>query len=151
MLAEYELKLDDELTIGACDNKMEFNVNEFEDLIIKNDALIWTFRNNPSVLQNPEMYGWLSIDDRGKAKGVSCKKPISNNPLNDHAIVGAFSFKKAKSFIKYTEAMITKNRRINGEFYLDVVLDECINSGLKVAPFIMTKYTGWGTPKEFEN
>ena len=49
LLAEKELKPDDQLTIGACDNKMEFNSSEFEKLIIKNDALIWTFKNNPSI------------------------------------------------------------------------------------------------------
>ena len=129
---------------------MEFNSSEFEKLIIKNDALIWTFKNNPSILHDPEMYGWVSIDDKGKAEGISCKKPISNNPINDHAIVGAFSFKKAESFIKFTMEMIAKNRRVNGEYYLDIVLDECIKSRLNVAPFLITKYIGWGTPKELQ-
>ena len=143
--------LDDQLTIGACDNGMGYNTEKFAHLIKKHDALIWTFRNNPAVLKNPKMYGWVKVDEAGKAMGVSCKVPISNDPLNDHAVIGAFSFKKASYFLDCAEKMIENNRRINNEFYLDIVLDECINKVYKVRTFEVDNYICWGTPSDVEN
>jgi len=151
LLARDHLKPDDQLTIGACDNKMDFDEDRYKTLIKKHDSLIWTFRNNSAVLQNPKMYGWVKIDYSGIAEKVSCKMPISDKPLNDHAIVGAFSFKKAEYFYKCADKMIQKNRRINNEFYNDVVMDECILSGYKVMPFEVDDYICWGTPKDLES
>ena len=86
------------------------------------------------------MYGWVDVDPYGSAKRVSCKKPISNNPINDHAIVGSFTFKKAEYFIKNAEHMISEGFKINNEYYLDNVLIECIKNGLKVTTFKIDEY-----------
>ena len=150
LLAKDYLQSDDLLTIGACDNSMVYDESCFEQLIETHDALIWTFRNNPAVLQNPEMYGWVKIDKYGKSAGVSCKTPISDNPLHDHAVVGAFSFNNAGCFLECADDMIRKNRRVNNEFYLDVVLDECVLNGYNVYPFEVNDYNCWGTPSDLE-
>ena len=148
LLAREHLRPDDHLTIGACDNGMKYNSKKYGQMMKKNDALVWTFRNNPAVLQNPKMYGWVKVNISGVATGVSCKIPISNDPINDHAIVGAFSFKKASYFLDSADKMIEKNRTINNEFYLDVVLDECVVNGYKVTPFEVNNYICWGTPAD---
>ena len=112
--------------------------------------IIWTFRNNTSVLHNPNAYGWVKIDENEKAIKVSCKIPISTNPLSDHAVVGSFSFQKAETFLHCVKTMISKNRRINNEFYLDVAIDESILLGYKVCPFEVRQYVCWGTPQDLE-
>ncbi len=150
LLARDNLFPDDQLTIGACDNGMEYSQEKYGQLINNHDALIWTFRNNPAVLQNSKMYGWVPVDGSGRATGVSCKVPISDDPLNDHAVVGAFSFKNAGFFLECADDMIRKDRRINNEFYLDVVLDECVLNGYNVSPFEVDNYSCWGTPKDLE-
>ena len=117
LLASDHLRPDDILTIGSCDNGMEYEYNLFNVLLTENDALIWTFRNNSVVLKNPKMYGWVSLYGEGSVSGVSCKQPISKNPLYDHAIIGAFTFKAARIFIESAQRTIKKNRRINNEQY----------------------------------
>lgn len=150
LLARDYLLPNDQLTIGTCDNSMEYNQEKYEQLIKNNDALVWTFRNNSAVLQNPKMYGWVKVNESGVSTGVSCKEPISNDPLNDHAVMGTFSFKKAEYFLECGDEMIRKNRRINNEYYLDVILDECVLNGYNVIPFEVDDYTCWGTPKDLE-
>jgi len=148
LIARELLNKDDILTIGACDNGMSYSHSVFKNKIKNNDAIIWTFRNNKSVLKNPSMYGWADVHDDGHATRISCKKPISNSPMKDHALVGTFTFKRAEHFLKYTERMIKKNLRINNEFYLDIVLSECINDNLKVIPLEVETYNCWGTPSD---
>jgi dTDP-glucose pyrophosphorylase len=150
LLARDLLYPDDQLTIGACDNAMEYVQEEFEIKLNQSNALIWTFRNNSAVLQNPKAYGWVEIDETGTALKVSCKVPISDNPLVDHAVIGSFSFQRADTFLQCIDSMIAKNRRINNEFYIDVALDECIGLGNLVRAFEVEKYICWGTPQDLE-
>jgi len=140
------------LTIGASDNDMTFQESEIESLFMNDEAdgWIWTFRNNPAVLQNPKMYGWVeTCKDSIQAKRVSCKIPLSETPMNDHAIIGAFTFKKAKYFFEAVEAMVHANERINNEFYVDVAADFAIRAGLNMQAHEVDQYICWGTPQDY--
>ena len=150
LIAENHIRKNDQLVIGACDNSMNYKIKNHNKLINQHDAIIWTFRNNDAVLKNPEMYGWVIMNQEKKVTGISCKTAISDRPQNDHAIVGAFTFKKASTFIKYARLIITKNRKINNEFYLDILLDECVKNHLKVGVFEVDDYYCWGTPADLE-
>ena len=119
--AEKFLKKDDILTIGACDNGMHYSQKKIDNKINKSDLVIWTFKNNKIVSKNPNMYGYIKTKKPDNAVLVSCKKTISKVPGNDHTIIGAFSFKKAETFLKYSKDLIKQKKRINKEFYLDSV------------------------------
>ncbi len=150
LLAKPYLDAEDSLTIGACDNSMTWNCDKYKKLteVESVDALIWTFRNNVTVKRNPHMYGWVKVDDSNNALEVSCKVPISDEPVNDHAVVGSFYFKKSAYFLDAARKMIEKNRRTNNEFYVDVLMNEVIEAGLKVKVFEVDKYICWGTPND---
>ena len=150
LLAESQLQAEDILTIGACDNTMVYDESSYEVALSDADVLIWTFRDNPAVLQNPKMYGWVDCNEDNIVKRVSVKVPISDTPMSDHAVIGAFTFKKAQFFIDNAKSMIEANSRINGEFYVDEVINFCIKSGLKVKVFEVDKYICWGTPRDLE-
>jgi len=148
LLARHLLQHDDELVIGACDNSMIYDHMLHEDLLKDNDALIWTFRHNPAVLQNPKMYGWVETGDNKKACRVSVKVPISTDPMNDHAVIGAFSFRRAGDFIQCADQMIAANRRINNEFYADEVMNVAIENGLTTVVMEAESYVCFGTPRD---
>ncbi len=150
LLARKYLMEDDQLTIGTCDNGMDYDSEKFNRLFNNNDAIVWTFRGNSSVLYNPKMYGWVNVNQSKKATGISCKVPISDTPIKDHAIVGTFSFKKASYFLEYADKLIKKNKRVKNEFYLDSVMDECIIEGNNVITFEINNYVCWGTPQDLE-
>lgn len=145
-------KVDEEapVTIGACDNSMLYNTAAYEALRSRPDvdAIIWTFKNHPSAKLNPQMYGWVAADSTGKATNVSVKKPISATPENDHAIVGAFYFKKAAHFKQGLQELYKNNVRVNGEFYVDSLAGELIKLGLNVYTFKVDFYVCWGTPND---
>jgi hypothetical protein len=46
--------------------------------------------------------------------------------------------------------MIAGDRRLNGEFYMDVALDESVRLGFEVRPWEVREYVSWGTPKDYE-
>ena len=151
MLAKDHIPGDSILTIGASDNDMIYDEKYFSQILQNNDlgGCIWTFRNNQSVLQNPNMYGWVNVTNK-QATSISCKKPISNNPINDHAIVGAFTFKKAQYFFDAVKKMTEENHRINNEFYVDVAVDFVLKNKIKLSVIEVDQYVCWGTPKDYE-
>ena len=78
LLAKKYLRPDDILTIGSCDCRMNYDKTNFDNKLITSDALIWTFKNNISVMKNPEIYGWVRLNKFGQILGVSCKITISD-------------------------------------------------------------------------
>ena len=96
------------------------------------------------------MYGFVQVANNHEITGVSVKRPISNTPFNDHAIVGAFTFKKVRYFLEAHEWLHKKNIRINNEFYIDSCIEALLAKGLNVKAFEVTHYLCWGTPPDYQ-
>jgi len=143
--------LDAPLFIGACDNGMLWNQEKYQKLISDEsiNALAFSFRKHPSSKRNPHMYGWLKVDEQNTVKNVSVKIPISDNPYNDHAIVGSFYFKKARYFLDALQHLYKNNIRINNEFYVDSCIGALVNLGRRVKVFEVDHYICWGTPNDY--
>lgn len=141
---------DEELVIGASDNGMIYDRQQFDAIKQDVDAVIFTFRNNNAVMAKPQAYGWVQVDENNIVQNVSVKVPISNTPLNDHAVVGTFWFKKGRYFVEAAEHMIAKNKRVNNEFYVDECMNDLITLGYKVKVFEIDHYVCWGTPNDYE-
>ena len=150
-LGLFQTDLDKKLFIGATDNGMLFDEKKLESLIqdSETDAIIFTFKNHVSSKQNPQMYGWVNTDEE-KAIEISVKKQISESPENDHAIVGTFFFKNVDLFKKGYQQLISKNVRINNEFYVDSLMNELILLRYNVKIFEVTDYICWGTPNDYK-
>lgn len=151
LMAKNIINNDDELLIAGCDNGMDIDIEKFNMAKLDVDCLVFTYRNHPAVLNNPNAYGWVQVDSEGNITSLSIKKSISEKPMNDHAIVATFWFKKGKYFVEAAEEMIRENDRINGEYYVDQVIKYILKMGYKAKVFEIDKYVGWGTPKDYEN
>ena len=142
MLAKEYLDPEEELLIAGCDNGMDIDQTAFEETKQTCDCIVFTYRHNEAVLQNPNAYGWMLTDEEGTITGTSIKKAISDTPMEDPAVVATFWFKRAKIFLDATEKMIRENDRINGEFYVDQTVKHVLDLGYR--------YVGWGTPADYE-
>lgn len=149
-----EFKIDPEapILISACDNGVYYDTEEYQKLLDDEsiDIIVWTFRNNQSSKNNPNMYAWLDVDDEGFIKYVSCKKFIFDDPLKTHAIIGTMFFRKCKYFSNGLEKNYIDKITTNGEYYVDDVLNQNIKSGLKVKVFEVKNYICWGTPDDYK-
>jgi NDP-sugar pyrophosphorylase family protein len=147
-----EVNKDASLLIAATDNSMIFNHDQYQKLIEDEgvDAIIFTFRHHVSSKNNPKMYGWVKADKENNATGISVKIPISENPYEDHAIVGTFWFKKVDFFNKALKGLLEKDIKVNGEYYVDSLMGELIDLGLNVKIFEVDDYICWGTPNDYE-
>lgn len=151
LLAKDDIDNKEELLIAGCDNGMVYDINKFNEIKKTCNAIVFTYRNNESVLANPSAYGWCVVDADDNIIKMSVKKQISNNPINDHAVVATFWYEHGHDFVRSAKKMITENDRVNGEFYIDQVIEHSIALGLKVKVFEIDRYICWGTPEDYEN
>jgi len=145
------LDLNTPIQISACDNGVTYNEKSYKDLVNDStiDVIVWSFRNNQTTKTNPNMYSWLEVDDDDNILSVSCKKFTGTDPLKSHAIIGTMFFRKASFFIEGLKENYSQNTRTNNEFYVDDVINRCIESGLKVKVFEVDNYICWGTPDDY--
>lgn len=139
------------LFIAACDNSMVYDQTKLAELIASGvDAIAFTFKEHMSVKNNPQMYGYVKVDNAENVVDVSVKVPLSETPEKDHAIVGAFYFKTVKLFKQAVASLVAKNKRVNNEFYVDSVIGELAQMGYDVKPFLVDDYICWGTPNDLK-
>lgn len=150
MLAESYLDPEEPLLIAGCDNGMDIDEKTFHSIAKECDCIVFTYRHNEAVLQNPNAYGWMLTDEAGYVTGTSIKKAISDTPMEDPAVVATFWFRKAKVFLEATAKMIRENDRVNGEFYVDQTVKHVLDLGYRAKIFDIDRYVGWGTPADYE-
>lgn len=151
MLAEDFIDMDDELLIAACDNGIEYDMDSFCDLKRDSDLIVFTYRHDKRVEENPDAFGWVKTDSSNRITGVSVKKHISDDPKNDHAIVATFWFRTGRIFVDSVEKMIRENDRVNDEFYVDEAIKHAVEMGYRARAFEVQKFLNYGAPQDYEN
>lgn len=153
-ITKSNISMDSSILISACDNGVYYNKSKYKSLLDDDtiDIIVWTFRNNPTSINNPDMYAWVQTDDNDNVLNVSCKKfnKLIHNIKDSHVIIGTMFFRKASYFIDGFKQNCNENVKSNGEFYVDDVINQNIKSGLKIKVFEVDNYICWGTPNDYE-
>jgi NDP-sugar pyrophosphorylase family protein len=136
------------ITIGACDNGALYDAESF-DKLVKNpsvDVIVWGVRGYPNAIRNPRMFGWIDAYD-GHIRSISVKTPL-DKPTSDPIVLGTFTFRRAEDFRRSLDRLIARDGRINGEFYVDSLINDAIALGLQCRLFEVDSYLCWGTPND---
>lgn len=153
-LAYGKVNLNCPILISACDNGVYFDTDKYESMVNDNtiDVIVWTFRNEPTSKNNPNMYAWVETDENDLVTNVSCKKFDKNKHdlKTTHVIIGTMFYRKGVDFENGLKKNYQENIRSNNEFYVDDVLNQNIKAGLKVKVFEVEHYVCWGTPNDYE-
>jgi len=142
LLAKEYINNNDDLLIANSDQIVEYSKENF--IIIKDkinvDGIVFTFRST-----HPK-WSFVKLNNKNYITEVVEKKPIS-----DIATCGIYWYKHGKDFVNSAEQMISKNIRVNNEFYVAPVYNEMISNGKFILPFFVDKMHGIGTPEDLTN
>ena len=147
-----EIDPNNSILITACDAGLIYNKLEYRKLINdKNvDVIVFASNKEEGTANNPTAYAWIVEDELSNISKIYCKEyPFSDTPNNHKAITGTFFFRKSSYFFENHERLVRKNIRVNNEFYIDQVINECIESGLRVKSFVIEHYLNYGTPNDY--
>lgn len=142
LLAKKLINNDNPMFIVDSDQLLEWDSNDFMYKMQeqKQDGSIITFTGT-----HP-MWSFARIDEKsGRVIEVAEKNPISNI-----ANAGLYYWTKGKDFVKYAEQMISKNLRVNNEFYVSPVYNEAIADGKIIKTYHIEKRWSLGVPEDLE-
>ena len=141
LLAKEYINNDAPLLIANSDQFAEWDSNEFMYKMVEQnvDAGILSFKST-----HPK-WSFAKVNEFGYVTEVAEKKPIS-----DIATVGIYYWAKGSDYVKYAEQMISKNIRVNNEFYVCPVFNEAIKDNKKIKTFNIEKMWGLGTPEDLQ-
>ncbi len=142
LLAKELINNDQPLIIANSDQYIEWNPREvLYSFMNKNvDGGILTFTST-----HPK-WSYAKINKEGFVKEVAEKIPIS-----DHATVGVYFWKSGKDYVNSAEDMISKDIRVNGEFYVCPVYNQAIEKNKNIIIKDIEKMWGLGTPEDLDN
>lgn len=66
------------------------------------------------------------------------------------ATTGVYGWKRGSDYVKYAQAMIDKNIRVNGEFYTCPVYNEAVGDGKKIRNVLCRRLWGLGVPEDLQ-
>lgn len=139
------------ITFGACDNGVIYNHEAYQALLDDPgvDVIVWCVRGYINAARNPQMYGWIDAQDTGRIKNILVKAPL-DSPMTDPIVIGTFTFKSQIDASRAINALIERDGRINGEYYLDECINDAIAQGLSCHLFEVENYIPWGTPNDLK-
>jgi len=111
---------------------------------VENDLVVWTSNSYPISILNPKQYAWINLKDK---KVIKKDKPSSFE--NWEMITGNFTFRNCQTVLGLIEELITKNIRVNNEFYLDSLIELAFARGMKVSTIKVDNFIAIGTPEEY--
>lgn len=140
---------DTQITIGACDNGAIYSIDNFQKIVneTKADVIVWGASGHANAIRKPEMFGWIEANATGQISRISVKKPL-NNPSQDNIVIGTFTFKNATIYEQCYEKLLADSIMVNGEFYIDSMVNVAIDIGLKCQLFKVAHFISWGTPDD---
>lgn len=141
------------LLISSCDNSMSWDRNNFDELINDptTDMVCWTFSEQPCIDEKPQSWGYVKTDNKGLIRGVSVKKPMTDSPFHEHCIIGTFWFRSVKLFKDLAESQREQKLTVNGEYYIDSLIEIAIKEGYRVRNFMVQRYISWGRPEDLDD
>ena len=139
LLAKEFINNDNPLILANSDQFIDWDSNEFMYKMAETsaDGGIVTFKSS-----HPK-WSFVKINESGLATEVAEKNPISEN-----ATAGIYYWSKGSNYVKYAEAMIAKNIRVNNEFYVCPVFNEAIEDDKQIRVFEIANMWGLGTPED---
>jgi NDP-sugar pyrophosphorylase family protein len=151
LLCERHFDAEQPILVAPCDTGYCWGNAAFRKIASdqKTDCCVWAFEKYAPSARNPGAYGWVRQGASGAVESISCKKQVSEKPIGDLGVTGTFYFSRAADLFDAIRSMIAKNRRVNGEFYVDEAINEVIGSGKRTITF-KAKYLCWGSPNELK-
>jgi dTDP-glucose pyrophosphorylase len=134
--------------VGTCDS-LVFPKNSDSLPKMKKTIGVWVTKPSEFAIKTPKQFGWVSLDTNGNVS-ESWIKEEPPSPREKFVISGTFYFGDVLGSIELLKSYIEKGNTVNGEYYLDSLLDYATQNSWNVIGLIPEWFVSLGTPDEYE-
>jgi hypothetical protein len=130
--------------IANCDQYIDVDINQYLGSLTPGiDGLIMTMRGSSNK------WSYIELSSQNEIIRVVEKEVVSNE-----ATVGIYNYQHGSDFVNAAESMISKNLRVNNEFYVAPAYNEMILAGKRINYFNIGSLGhgmhGLGTPEDLD-
>lgn len=147
------LRPDVPVLVSSCDHGLVWDDDRWRALLAQEpDVVVFGQRNYPGADATPNAFAYIAAEG-DRITRVSVKQPLGAHPRDDLLLVGTFYFRRPALMLDLIDELRRKDVRVNGELYLDSVVNLAVARGLAARVFETDGYLCWGTPdalREFE-
>lgn len=146
LLAHDYINNSDPLMIANSDQWVDININHYLQAMDDGnyDGFIMTMWSD-----HPK-WSYVRLNDKNEVIQVVEKQVVSNE-----ATVGIYNYTKGRYFVEATENMISRNLRVNNEFYVAPAYDQLVENGLRIGYYNVGKeyagMHGMGIPSDLDS
>ncbi len=139
LLAKRYIDPESPLMIANCDQMMKWDQKAFENWMVKErlDGAILVYSDNSTKCS------YVEIDNNGLAV-----RTVEKQVISPYATNGIYVWDKGIDFVWAAERMISKNLRVNNEFYVCPVYNENIARGDRIGIWAPEEHYSIGTPDD---
>jgi HAD superfamily hydrolase (TIGR01509 family) len=126
------------------DQYLDINIDDFYEALLNPayDGCISTFWQPD---QADLKWSYAALGDDGLVRDVREKQWIGPN-----ATTGLYGWRRGADFVRFAEQMISKDVRVNGEFYAAPVYNEALADGARIRTQLCKTMYGLGVPADLE-
>lgn len=134
--------------VGTCDSLVYPHLDS--PLAAQGKTLgVWVTKPTDFAITRPKQFGWVSFNPNGTVKN-SWVKEEPNTDDEVFVITGTFFFGNDLEASELLSKYLTEATAVNGEYYLDSVLNFAMQSDWTVFALIPEWFVSLGTPEEYE-
>jgi|TARA_Y100000294_G_C8559101_1_gene338368 dTDP-glucose pyrophosphorylase len=141
----------EDVFIHSCDYILRFSKKKFIDLKKSCDVIVFTYKLKSRIVKNYCDFAYCSFDKNKTVNKITEKRTVSDDPANDHMIVGTFWFKKAKDLFMSCEIAKKKKYYVNKELYIANNINILIKKNLKVKFLEVDFWINFGDVHDFNS
>jgi len=114
------------------------------------DIVVWTAKDYPPSQIDSNNFSWIQALE-GYVQSTTHKNNPPETKLENGLITGNFTFRSLDVGINLIKTLLEdESRKINGEFYLDSVIDVALEKDLIIHTFSVTNFFALGTVNEIK-
>lgn len=83
-----------------------------------------------------------------RMSGERITEVVEKQVVSNLATVGIYYYRQGRMFVDAAEAMIGRQFKVNGEFYLAPAFNDMIVKDMKIVPYLVNDMVGLGTPED---
>jgi NDP-sugar pyrophosphorylase family protein len=137
--------------VGACDAIIVPSSEMADAAISENEIWVWVTKNYRPALVKPTDFGWVRCHEQTDevAQVLVKEEPIELSKWS--TITGSFTFGSIDASIALLKEFVLIGPKINGEYYLDSLLEFAMSRGWTVKAKEPELFISIGTPSELKS
>jgi dTDP-glucose pyrophosphorylase len=139
------------ILITYCDFSTNLDDARFVEDLARFEAGAIVFTGfHPHTIRRPK-FGYVKADSHNQIIEFREKDSFSDNPLNENASAGVYSFRSRDVLVECIDMQMTNRTQVNGEYYLSLAINELVKLGRSASIRFVECFACWGTPEDFED